>query len=247
MALTGEKNRIQTIFNGITLETFDGKKSSLLGYTPAYSLDHFKSFKHGLVSRLHDATELERITDYVTTFKYDAFNDTYTRELLQLKQYLLDRLPSKKAELDQMAQADAAEKQRLEQQRIQREKDEEIRLQQEESNRLKKEEESIAAKQSQNETMALFSGVAEAASGPAPETRQGYEIIVKHAGAWVMMFQFWFQKEGVNLSIDKFGGKKLDSIKTYCETYAHKHGEKIESPYLSYESTYKAVNRKVTA
>jgi Skp family chaperone for outer membrane proteins len=246
-AVTAEKNRVQALFNAITLETFEGRKASLLGYTPAYSYEHFTAFHHALVSRLHTPEELEQIIISVTAGRYGDFCTIYTEELGQLKQALIDRLPSKRHELEQLAKADADQKQHLEEERLRREQEEAERLKREEEARLKREEEAIAARKSQDETLALFSDVAEAAPSAAPETRQGYEIVVNHQGAWVLMFQFWFQKEGIKLGLDKFGAKKLESIKTFCETYAHKQGEKIESQYLSYEPTYKAVNRKSTA
>ena len=79
---------------------------------------------------------------------------------------------------------------------------------------------------------------------PAPETRTGVEIIVTHQAGYVELFTLWFKSEGVKLAIDKIGNTKLDQIKAWAEKLAMKTGEKIESKYLTYQGTYKAVNRK---
>lgn len=247
-ALTIEKNRIQSAFNAITLENYEGRKASLLGYSPSYSYDHFNSFNAAIACRLHSKEELESIIAGVTSGKYGDFTTIYNNELLQLKQSLIDRLASKKKELEDMAAADVAEKERLEKLRIERENAETARLKQEEEDRRRKEEEAIELKKSQESTMALFNGAVEAApSVPAPETRSRYEIIVKHPAGWALLFEFWFRKEGVSLDLAKFPAKKLESIKTFCENYALKNGEKIESTHLQYEETFKAVNRKTAA
>ena len=246
--LSAEKSRLQQAFNAITLETFDGKRASLLGYTPAYPYEHFKSFQHGLVSRLHSPEELTNIVTNIVVGRYDEFSGTYNTELAELKQQLVDRLPSKKNELEQMAKADADEKRRLEDDRKKREQDESDRLQQEEESRRQEAEDAIKSRQTEGAAMSMFASLGDLeAAAPAPETRKGYDITVTHPAGWALIFQFWFQKEGARLAMDKFASKKLESMKTFCENYAHKHGEKIESQHLVYEPSYKAVNRKSEA
>ncbi len=77
-----------------------------------------------------------------------------------------------------------------------------------------------------------------------PETRSGYQITILHQAGAVEIFNFWFQKEGANCTIDEIEKKSIAQMKGFCERVAHKDGEMIQSKYLKYEPVYKAVNRK---
>ena len=90
----------------------------------------------------------------------------------------------------------------------------------------------------------MFETEAATADIQVAEARQGYDIIVVHQAGWVQIFQLWFEQEGKNLPIDKIGNTKLDQMKSWAEKQAHKTGTKIESKFLKYEETFKAVNRK---
>lgn len=172
----------------------------------------------------------------------------------------------------EIAQASAANKARLEEEaRIAREQEaERVRKAQEEQARLaeekrvreeaeaarlrqeaedaKKEAELKAEMDKQSEqTMIMFekeASVSETAT--APEARQGYEINVTHQAGYAQIFQFWFEKEGRNLGLDKMEKTSLGQMKAFCEKYAHKNNEKIDSKFIQYEASFKAVNRKVS-
>jgi len=55
---------------------------------------------------------------------------------------------------------------------------------------------------------------------------------------------FWWEKEGVKLPLDKIENTKISQMVAFCEKYAHKQSEKIESEYVKYEEDYTAINRK---
>ena len=148
------------------------------------------------------------------------------------------REAEKQAELKKQQEAAAAEQQRREE---------------EEKQRIAKEAEEAAAKAQQEadvkkqgeEAMVMFEQEAAAAlDTPAPETRNGYEIEVLHPVGFTQIFALWFEKEGKNLPIDKIGNTKLDQMNAWAEKMAHKDGTKIDSKFLKYNETFKAVNRK---
>lgn len=299
-----QKSKLQDGFNGITLADFEEKEKSLRAYNPIYSEKHFSSFNASLYSTLHTPDELKDIVIKASAGKFTEFANNYSAEMNLLKQDLVDRLPSKRKELEaQKLQAEEAERLRQEeikrQQQAEQKRQEEIakanKEQKEELQRkaelarkqeaermeqLKKEaeetqrraeeeqkqrEEQAAAKlkadaeeaqkkaeleaelQKQgDQTMIMFdkeAAMAEVAA--APEARQGYDLVVLHPAGYVQIFQFWFENEGKNLAVDKIGNTKMDQMKAYCEKVAHKEGTKIESKFLRYEDSYKAVNRKV--
>ena len=96
-------------------------------------------------------------------------------------------------------------------------------------------------------TMAMFDKEAAIAENiQAPEARQGFEIEILHPAAWVQIFQLWFENQGKNMAIDKIGTTKMDQMKSWAEKHAHKEEVMIESKFLKYVPSFKAVNRKAS-
>jgi phage repressor protein C with HTH and peptisase S24 domain len=138
-----------------------------------------------------------------------------------------------------------AENKRLADEQKRREDAERERLEAENKKREEEAQLAINLNQQSKQTEVLFDMEASiTGSTQAPEARQGYEIIVSHTIGYGQIFQFYFEKEGKNQPIDKLGNMKLDQMKAYCEKLAHKTGEMIESKYLKYEPSFKAINRK---
>ena len=77
-----------------------------------------------------------------------------------------------------------------------------------------------------------------------PQTRDGYKIVLLHQSAAAEIFTFWFQREGMNLTIEEIEKKSIGQMKAFCEKVGHKTGDLIVSKNVKYESVYKAVNRK---
>ena len=73
-----------------------------------------------------------------------------------------------------------------------------------------------------------------------PNVKEGYSIQLKSTAGYLLLVQFWFEKEGKTLAVDKFEKMTFDRIKRFCEAYAIKNDEFLESPLLSYEPVYKA-------
>jgi len=138
-----------------------------------------------------------------------------------------------------------AEQERLAAERKKREEEEAARLAQEAAEAQRKAEEQAMIKKQGEETMVLFEKEAAIAETvQAPEARQGYEITVLHPVGYTQIFALWFEKVGKDLPVDKLGNTKLDQMKTWAEKEAHKSGTKIDSKFLQYKETFKAVNRK---
>lgn len=74
----------------------------------------------------------------------------------------------------------------------------------------------------------------------APKVKEGYSIKVLNPAAYLLIIQFWFEKEGRNLPMDKIEGKSIAQMKAFCEKHAVKTEELIVSPLLKYEPVYKA-------
>ena len=236
-------------------------------------------------------------------YNFQAFYDTYLQELNELRQALVDRLPSKLAELEEKERArqrqiqleKEQEQQRLQaeqlrrdqaaaktvadqehvaqRQRVQAEQQkildaqklqqeqERKRLQDEEDERKSrqaaKDEEDRLAREEQSRQEAELAKVrmqgatlfTQAQSADLKqvegETRRGWKMTVTHMAGWAEVWQQWFLDKAAATPLDKFGDLTLDRMKAYCEGIADT--TKIKSPYIQYEETIKAVNRKERA
>jgi hypothetical protein len=52
--------------------------------------------------------------------------------------------------------------------------------------------------------------------------------------------QLWFEKEGRTLAAEKIESMSLGRIKTFCEKYAAKNEDFIQSKLIEYKPVYKA-------
>ena len=273
-------DKMQAGFNAITLDNFDEKKRSLEGLSISCNF-----LKQGLYTSrylYHSDEELKSFSDAVTIDNEAGLEANFMAEMHSLKDDLIEKLPSKLAELQEQkrladeaaekkrladeaaanakskAQKEAAEKAAAEAKDAQEAEEKaaaerKARENKEAADREAKAEEdrkaaALAAdiKKQGEETMVLFEQeAANAEVTTAAEVRQGYEIEVLHPVGYTQIFALWFESEGKNLPTDKIGNTKLDQMKAWAEKHAHKTGTKIESKFLKYEESYKAVNRKV--
>ena len=144
----------------------------------------------------------------------------------------------KQAELKE--QQEAAEREKKE-----REEAEAALLVNQTEQATKEAEQQIELNKQGEETMVLFEKEATLAeSVQASKSRQGYEIVILHPVACTQIFALWFENEGKNLPVDKILTTKVDQMKTWAEKFALKTGTKIDSKFLRYDDSFKAVNSK---
>jgi hypothetical protein len=185
------------------------------------------------------------IEDVVNAFPLEAWKNGFKQQIQEVKDQLIDRLPSLKKELTDQANASAEEAAAIEKRRLERiayekKKAEEERI---ENERIAKEKEE-SKKAAANAEIMFDQLVDSAATTDTPEARTGFDIVVLHPAGWVEIFQLWFQRKGLTMDVESIGGTKLDSMKTFVEKLAKDEDVKIESKNLRYDPKFKAVNRK---
>jgi hypothetical protein len=166
----------------------------------------------------------------------------------ELRINLSEKAPGRKQELQELAEL---EKKNKEEAAI-------LKKQQEEREAKEKKEREAKAAQAKVEAQAkldsekeasklnnLFNATSEAAvsNESKSQVRKSLKIFVSHQSAWVEIFTFYMQTEGMKLGIDELGKKSLNQMKAFCEKHATKTGEKISSKYVKYEEDYTAVNK----
>lgn len=170
------------------------------------------------------------------------FAEQYKFEIGDYRDTLTDALPSKKAELERMAQANAEEKLRMEAELKAREAAEARRVEEE---RKRKEAEEEAKKKMQQEAAEmgnLFAGQAIVTpAGYQPKTSVKKRIVCHTPEGVLAAVSMWWSKEGQYQPMEDLL-KTFKKQLTFCEKLANDkdHPEFISSSHVSYEEEVKA-------
>ena len=245
--LVDSQNELSKLFNGLSLDNFETMSYTIKGFPAEMSDKIYNGFSHAMPLDFLSKDDFELIIEQVKQTKFNYYNTLFSVKITEYKQDLIDKFPSKKAELEAIAEAekkDAQEAARLKAEAEEREKDEKDRLEREAKEREEKAEAEAEAKKQESEMESLFNATEETVqSASQAQVRSGYDITITHPAGWVQIFQLFFENEGKNLGIDTLGKKSLNFMKGWCEKQAHKTGEKITSPYVKYEESFKTVAR----
>lgn len=237
-----KKEGALNFFNKITLENFEQSSTTLetspLTFTPA----QLKDLKISTPKvEFHSQQELANIL--LSVVEDDAlhvhYSSEYSAAMSVYKKDLIDRLPSKKKELEAIAAANEEDKKRLELEKEKREQEE-------------KEKTAAAAEKQTQE--ALANNNAEAAQAGAVASMSGLfgsvtstlavkesvEISIKNNAAYALLFQYWFERKGKDMDQDSIEKVTIGRIKKFCEDYIKDTGEVIESPFIEIIEKYKA-------
>jgi hypothetical protein len=148
--LADKKLKMSQSFNNITLENFAEKSVNLRSLDPVFPTTFIGEIRNQISFRWfrHSEAELAAISNAeFEVYDFDGFQKKYVTELVEFKQSLIDRLPSKKAELDEAKRvADKLEqdrKEELERQQVAEKKRQEaiLKANEEERDRLQKQAE----------------------------------------------------------------------------------------------------------
>lgn len=274
--LFNKKQQMTELFQKMTLETFEHKSASLKIMDCSIGTEKIDSLLVAITCEspgLTDEEEMELNTKFWSVFDDTNFKKQYLDDISECKRLLIDRLPSKKQELEEIkrledekaenlrlqAEADAEERIRLKKladeaqieqirldgERKLREKEENDKLikQQEDQQRLANEQ--IQLRAEGQKAQQLFKNIPEVAPAKSTKVKEQIQIKILHAAAWVQIFQFWFERVGKDLPIEEAGNISLNQMKTFAEKLVNKDNTRIVgTDLLSYVEVTKAVNNK---
>lgn len=231
------KSQFLNDFNSLTLENID--KAGFESTSSNFDTYFYKGINLTFPDNsLLDKDTLDSIRSEFIDADYSAQKAQFKAEIQSQLRELADKIPSKKAELQTLALADAAETERLLKEKEAREKDEADRIAKEAENKRKEAETAASVKAAGEQAAVLVD--AQAGLFEAPKVVESYEIKLTNIAGYLMLVQFWFEKEGKELSQDKFEKFTFARAKAFCENYAKKNDEFIKNPTIIYEPKYKA-------
>jgi hypothetical protein len=144
-----------------------------------------------------------------------------------------------KAEAEAACQAAEAARQAKDAEEAARQAEEAARIAREAEEARRKAESEAALKAAEQKASSYVDAQADLFA-QAPKVKEGYQIILKDNSAYLLLAQLWFEKEGRTLAANKFESMTFGRIKAFCEKYAAKNEEFIQSELIEYKPVYKA-------
>ncbi len=242
-AVTNCINELTELNTTLTLDNYDAQSEKIKQFAIELTNDWFRN----LPSYAHKPIELAdgdciQIRQEILNHLSAQFKEQYKYEVGEYRDSIVDALPSKKRELERMAQANAEEKARMEAELKAKEAAELRRLDEE---RRRKEEEAKAAQQvknTANEMDGLFGQAAVATPvGYQPKTAVKLRVKANGPDGILAILSMWWSKEGMFLPIEELE-KMFKKQITFVEKLANdkNHPETIDSPFVNYEEEVKA-------
>lgn len=242
-SVTNSINTLTDLNSSLTLENYEAQSDKI----KKFQIELTNEWFHSLQSYAHKPVELIdaeciQIRQEILNRLSTQFKEQFKYEVGEYRDSIVDALPSKKRELERMAQANAEEKARMEAELKAREAAEARRL---EDERKRKEEEAKAAQQVKStatEMDGLFGQAAVATPvGYEPKTAVKLRVKANGADGILAIVSMWWSKEGQFLSLEELE-KIFKKQITFVDKLANdkNYPEQINSPFVTYEEEVKA-------
>ena len=231
-------NDLSAIDSAVTLANYEASFKQIKEFSSAlpadflYNLHTFIRIPAGV-----SVEELRKVEIETKERLGKQFSEQYDFEVDSTKQYIIDRLPSKKTNLERMAQANEEEAARIKAEMEARQRRE--AEQQEAERRRKEEEEKQKAEMArqQSEMDSLFATQA-SLQEYQPKTKVTKKIEILNPEGIMPILSLWWSKEGCHLTVEELS-KMFKKQITFCEKLA-KEGTFIEDESVCYIDDVKA-------
>ena len=232
-------NWLTTKDNSVTLENYNTVYSEVKNFSVSLPAD----WLHNLHTLIRIPANIS--VDYLRHFETDTqerlgkqFTEQYTAEIQDNKDFILDRLPSKKANLERMAQADAAEAARVKAEMEERQRKEAEEREAERKRKEEEEKQKAEMARQQAEMNGLFSEQA-SMQNYQPKVKVTQKIELLNPEGIMPILSMWWSKEGCTLSVEELS-KLFKKQITFCEKLASKDSVYIENESVQYIDDVKA-------
>lgn len=238
--LSSSKNQLLSRFNGTTLDCAASTEKTIREYSDVLSVSIFpQKFSGVFPAYLTEEQVLEIREDKMATL-FPKCSIHFTDHIAAYKLDLLDKLPSRIKELEDIAAANAEEAAKMKREADERAERERIRLQEEAKKRAEQAESDAKAQRDAAAMNAAFAqNAAIAEDTPQVKGKVEYDITVTHQQGYAELFAAWFAREGHKTPLDKLAKMTPERCKTYFESLATKEGEMLESKFFKYLEGFK--------
>ncbi len=235
-------NRLMELDRSLTLDNYaiiaDGVKS----FADTLPEDWFQSLRAGvLLPTVLSADEVRKIAADVKQRLHSRMVEQYSFEVSGTRQDILDRLPSKRKELERIAQANAEEAARIKAQMAERERKEAEARAKEKTEREAKEKAAAELAAQKQEMDGLFGTAELQASQYQPKTSVKKRLNVLNPEGFMSVVGMWWSQYGCTLSVEELS-KEFKKQLTFCTKLANdkEHPIFIQSEHIEYVDDVKA-------
>lgn len=224
--------------DNLTLENYEHSYKMIEGYSTCLPLDILQSLHTTIRIPVGvSVEELGRLEAEIKDRLAVQLAEQYNSETESIKQYILDRLPSKKANLERMAQADAEEAARIKAEMEARQRREAELLEAERFRMAEEERQKAELARQQLEMDNLFAAQA-IAQEHQPKTKVTKKIELLNPEGIMPIISMWWSKEGCRLTVEELA-KMFKKQISFCEKLA-KDGILIQDESVYYVDEVKA-------
>lgn len=235
--VTTSINELTKLNTDVTLENYTAVFDTVTGYRSKLPADWCPPSAVRLPYNV-SPEETKAIRNEVFRKLLTSFEEQFVFEVDEYRREILDKLPSKKIELERMAEADAAEAARLKAEMAKREAEEAARKEQERQKAEAEAQQKAELDKANAEMSGLF-GVAKAEQVYTPKSKVSKKIKVNDPGVFLNIVSMWWQREGCTLTVDELS-KIFKKQLTFCEKLATKEDIFVEAAGLEYYDDVKA-------
>lgn len=235
-------NRLIKLDKSLTLENYaivyDGVKNT----SDQLSQDWFNALRpEVLMSSVLSPEEARTIAAEVKQKIQQRFKEQFTFEISTNRDDILDRLPSKRKELERIAKANKEEAERIKKQMEERERKEAEQREKERAEREAKEKAAAELAAQKQEMDGLFGAAEIQVNQYQPKTSVKKRLNVLNSEGFMQVVGMWWAQLGCTLSVaelEKIFSKQL----TYCNKLANdkEHPTFIQSEHIEYVDDVKA-------
>lgn len=225
--------------SSVTLENYNTVYSEVKNFSASLPADWLQNL-HTLI-RIPGNVSVDELRQIETDTKErlgKQFTEQYTAEIQDNKDFILDRLPSKKANLERIAQADAADAARAKAEMEERQRKEAKEREAERKRREEEEKQKAEMARQQAEMSGLFAKQASMQSYQ-PKVKVTQKIELLNPEGIMPILSMWWSKEGCTLSVEELS-KLFKKQITFCEKLANKDNVYIENESVQYIDDVKA-------
>lgn len=236
--LNQANNDLTAIDNSVTLENYDETVRAIRNTQTMLPADFTENLRTTIRIPLGvSIEELQNVERETKERLMGFFTGTYEYQIQVARDYILDRLPSKKANLERMAKASADETARIKAEMEERQRKEAAEREAERRRMEEEEKQKAEMARQQAEMEGLFAQQA-VVSGHQPKVKVVQKINLLNAEGIMPILSMWWSKEGCHLSIEELT-KMFKKQITFCEKLA-KEGTYISDESVEYVEDVKA-------
>ena len=236
--LASVDDKMRGVYDGMTPANYENAYGSIKSFPAELPESFFSTIQWPPHSPELADEEAQNIFEGLLKELLQQFGQSFPADVDVCRNRFLDKMPSRKAELERMAAASAEEAQRMRAEAAAREKAEAERLEKERLEKAEEERRQAELRRKAAEAQTLFD-TQSAVSSYAPKTKASKKIVLLAPNGILQIISLWWSKEGCTLTTDELA-KKFKAQITFCEKLANKTGELVRDKDVQYVDEIKA-------